>query len=97
MQERLLAECGGVTAERMAPALWLLRSAHQLWPDDDEIQRVSCWVRHNRAAAGELAVGDAAPDVPLHPIGGSSAAVVPSSVLAACGGKPTLLVSGSLT
>jgi len=94
MQERLV-QAAGVPAERAAAALWLLRSASQLWPEDAELQAISCWVRHNRAAAGTLAVGDAAPDLPLHSIHSSAAPA--TSVLQACAGKPTLLVGGSFT
>ena len=113
MQRRVLSEVGGVPSERMAAALWVLRSAHQLWPDDAELRQLSCWVRHNRAAAGKLAPGDAAPDVPLHAlddvplhaldggVGAPSRAAAPVarplSVRAACGGAPTLLVAGSFT
>ena len=103
MQERVLAEAG-VAKERMAAALWLLRSAHDLWPDDDEMQSISCWVRHNRARAGSLASGDRAPDSRLHPLvpndsssssRGSAAVCADASVLSVCAGKPTLLVAGS--
>ena len=97
MQTRLLAEEGRVPPERMAAALWLLRSAAQLWPDDAELRQISTWVRHNRAAAGSLQVGDAAPDLPLHSIGLPESPAATSSVLRACDGKPTLLVAGSLT
>jgi hypothetical protein len=93
MQERLLTEVG-VPPERMAAALWLLRSAHALWPDDAEVRAISCWVRHNRARAGTLACGDRAPDLPLYPITGTDGA---TSVLRLCGGQPTLLVAGSYT
>ena len=67
LQESVL-EAAGVAPEQMGPALWLLRSAAQLWPEDVELQKISCWVRHNRAAAGTLCVGDAPPDLPLHPM-----------------------------
>jgi hypothetical protein len=64
----------------MAAALWLLRSAHALWPEDARFRQVSCWVRHNRARVGVLTPGCPAPDLRLHPIeterGASSAAGV---------------------
>lgn len=102
MQERVVREVG-VPSERQAAALWLLRSAASLWPDDDELRAVSCWVRHNRARAGDLSEGDLAPDLPLFPLtdeaalASSSAATAISSVRHACAGKPTLLVAGSFT
>jgi len=99
MQERVLG-AAGVPREQMAAALWLLRSAHAMWPDDRELQAISCWVRHNRARDGTLACGDRAPDLPLHPIEATAAgggAAVPTSVLRLCGGKPTLIVAGSYT
>ena len=93
MQARVVVEAG-VPSERRAAALWLMRSAASLWPDDDELRTISCWVRHNRASSGSLAVGDDAPDMPLHPIDGPTAA---TSLLRACARKPTLLVAGSFT
>ena len=79
MQERVLRE-SGVPQARMAAALWLLRSAHALWPEDARFRQVSCWVRHNRARVGVLTPGCPAPDLRLHPIeterGASSAAGV---------------------
>lgn len=67
MQERVLRE-SGVPQARMAAALWLLRSAHALWPEDARFRQVSCWVRHNRARDGALTPGCPAPDLRLHPI-----------------------------
>ena len=96
MQKRILREAG-VPSERMAAALWLLRSAAQLWPEDANLQAISGWVRHNRASAGTLVVGDPAPDVPLFPIEAATPPAPPSSVRCACAGKPTLLVAGSFT
>ena len=56
-------------------------------------------MRHNRAAAGTLRVGDAAPELPLHPVGTPARPALgahgASSVARACAGKPTLLVAGS--
>jgi len=107
LQEEVLRE-GGVSPAQMAPALWLLRSAAQLWPEDEELRTISCWVRHNRAAAGTLRVGMPAPDLPLYPIvgldAGSASGSAPSppsapssSVRRVCAGKPTLLVAGSFS
>jgi len=93
LQERLLRDAG-VPRDRMAAALWLLRSAAQLWPEDGELRSISCWVRHNRASAGTLAPGSTPPDVPLYPIAPDAAS---TSVHRACGGAPTLVVAGSFT
>lgn len=92
LQTRLLTEAG-VPANRMAAALWLLRSAASLFPADP-LCRIGVHVVHNRARAGELAAGDAAPDVPLYALGSGSA---PTTLRAACDGAPTLLVAGSFT
>lgn len=97
MQERLVREATGSNDNaRIGAALWLLRTAHQIWPYDPEITEASCWVRYNRARAGkELVPGVAAPNVPLHLIDQANAEA--TSVLRVCAGKPTLLVAGSLT
>jgi len=92
LQQRLLREAG-VPVERMAAALWLLRSAAALFPHEAELAAIPLHVRHNRARQGSLVVGDAAPDVPLHPL----ADAAPISLLAACADAPTLLVAGSFT
>ena len=109
MQERVLRE-SGVPQARMAAALWLLRSAHALWPQDARMRQVSCWVRHNRARNGTLTPGCPAPDLPLQPIeierekergassaGASAGVAAVTSVQLVCAGKPTLLVAGSYT
>lgn len=100
MQARVVREAG-VPSGREAAALWLLRTAASLWPDDAELQMISCWVRHNRATSGSLVVGDGAPDLPLHAIVSASprhhGAARGTSVLRACARKPTLLVAGSFT
>ena len=65
-----------------------------LFPRDAELAAIPLHVRHNRARQGNLVVGDAAPDVPLHPLADGAP---PTSLLAACAGAPTLLVAGSFT
>ena len=91
----MLAEICAVPQDRMAAALYVLRSASQLFPADTELRRLSLYVRHNRAAQGSLRAGDAAPDVPLHaPRAGGPA----TTLRAACAApRPTLLVAGSFT
>ena len=92
LQRRLLEEAA-VPAERCAAALHVLRAASQLWPRDPELagpEAIALYVRHQRAARGTLISGAAAPPVPLFTLGGE-----PTSLAAACGDKPTLLVAGS--
>jgi hypothetical protein len=42
-----------------------LRSAHQLYSNDDEFHNLSLYVRHNRAQKGNLKIGDEAIDTEL--------------------------------
>jgi hypothetical protein len=94
--QRTVLERHGVPPRQMAAALWLVRCASQLWPDDPELsgpRAISLHVRHNRAELGLLREGDVAPDVPLFGLSHQ-----PSSVLRACSGaQRTLLVAGSFT
>jgi len=96
LQRRVLHAEVAVPPERMAAALFAMRAASQLFPDDDDVQQASLYVRHNRARFGTLQPGDALPDVPLYapePGGAES-----TSLRAACAGPaPTLLVAGSWT
>ena len=92
LQQHLLAE-QGVPPERMAAALFALRAASQLFPDDAELRQLSLYVRHNRAQLGTLRPGDALPDVPLFSLEGMGAATTLREV---CHGpQPTLVVAGS--
>ena len=82
----------------------MLRAASQLFP---ELRDIPLYVRHNRAAQGELREGDAVPDVPLHTLRSGAALAQAAvhgtiagtvSLRAACAGPlPTLLVAGSWT
>ena len=98
LQRRVLREAG-VPPVRMSAALFVLRSAAQLWPRDAELRQISLQVRHNRAERGTLRDGDALPDVPLFPLrpGGAAAAAAVGLRAACAGPAPTLLVAGSFT
>lgn len=92
LQQRVLTEFG-VPPERMAAALFVLRAASQLFPDDAELRQLSLHVRHNRAQRGALRPGDALPDVPLF---SPEATGVTTTLREACDGpQPTLVVAGS--
>lgn len=95
LQRRVLRDVG-VPPPRMAAALFAMRAASQLFPDDAEVQQTSLYVRCNRAAPGNLRAGDALPDVPLYSL--QPADCERTSLRAACAGPaPTLLVAGSWT
>ena len=105
LQERVL-RAAGVPARPMEAALFALRGAAQLFPDDAELQRISLYVRHNRARHGTLQPGDTLPDVPLFALdapadatdAADAAGGARTSLRAACAGaQPTLLVAGSWT
>ena len=93
LQRRLLAEAG-VASDQMAAALHALRTAADAHPDEPAFRELP-HVRFNRAEAGALKAGDAAPDVPLHPLDGGLAEA--TTLGAVCAGKPTVVVAGSLS
>ena len=94
LQRRVLRGAG-VSPPRLAAALFVMRAASQLFPDDAEVQQASLYVRYNRARPGNLRAGDALPDVPLYSL---QPDCKPTSLRAACAGPvPTLLVAGSWT
>ena len=94
LQQRVLTELG-VPPDRMAAALFVLRAASQLFPDDAELRQLPLYVRHNRAQLGTLRPGDALPDVPLFSPDATGAA---TTLREACDGpQPTLVVAGSWT
>ena len=93
LQKRVLRQ-HGVPPARLAAALYLLRTATQLFPHDDELQRIPLYVRHNRAEQGDLQPGDPLPSVTLHSLQSGA----PTTLACACDGpQPTLLVAGSFT
>lgn len=91
LQTRLLREAG-VSSGRMAAALYVLRTATQLFTSNGELCSIPLYVRHNRAELGALRDGDALPDVTLYNLDESAV-----SVRHACGDAPVLLISGSWT
>ena len=93
LQRRVLTRVG-VPPERMTAALFALRAATQLFPDDLELRSIPLQVRHNRAAQGCLREGNALVDVPLHSLQHGAPS---TSVSQACTDLPTLLVAGSFT
>jgi hypothetical protein len=91
LQRRVL-ERAGVPSERMAAALYVLRAAAQLFPDDAELRAIPLQVRNNRACEGRLREGGQLVDLPLHHLNSGT-----TSLSKACAGRPTLLVAGSFT
>jgi hypothetical protein len=92
--QRSVLKAAGVSESRMTPALFVLRCAAQLFPDDAELRQISLYVRNNRARQGHLRPGDLPPDVALHPLAGGEG-VASVSPIEICAGQPTLLVAGS--
>lgn len=92
LQRRVLRRAG-VPPERMTAALYVLRSAAQLFPNDAELGSIPLQVRHNRARQGHLREGDQLTDVQLHQLSTGA----PTLLREACAGRPTLIVAGSFT
>ena len=78
--------------DQMVTALHALRTAADTHPDEPAFRALP-HVMHNRAEAGALKAGDAAPDVPLHPLDGGQ----PVGLRAVCADTPTAVVAGSLS
>ena len=71
----------------------ILRSAHQLYANDNEFHNLSLYVRHNRAKKGNLRLRDAAVDVELLTMTSESV-----SLLSLCTpNRPLLIIAGSYT
>ena len=94
LQRKILGQVG-VPPARMAAALFVLRAAAQLFPDDPEMRTIPLQVRHNRARCGHLCEGDVRVDVPLYSMERRSTCVTMLSK--ACADLPTLVVAGSFT
>ncbi len=71
----------------------ILRSAHQLYSNDDEFHDISLYVRHNRAREGDLRVGDRAIDVQLLNMNGEFVSLLSHSYP----NRPLLIIAGSYT
>jgi hypothetical protein len=101
LQRRLLREAG-VPPLSEAAALRALRAATHTYP---ALASIPLYVRHQRARAGELAPGPAAPDVPLLTLAGERTSLLaaaqqlraPPAGSAARGPLPLLLCAGSVS
>jgi hypothetical protein len=71
----------------------ILRSAHQLYSDDDEFRQLSLYVRHNRAQQGHLKLGDRAIDIQLLNMDGKFVSLLSYSH----SNRPLLIIGGSYT
>ena len=71
----------------------ILRSAHQLYSNDDEFRHLSLYVRHNRAQQGNLKVGDRAIDIELLNMSGQFVSLLSHSH----SNRPLLIIAGSYT
>ena len=70
-----------------------MRSAHQLYSNDDEFRQLSLYVRHNRARQGNLQIGDRAIDMDLLNMNGQFVSLLSHSHP----NHPLLLIAGSYT
>jgi len=94
LQTKLIKEELGedATDDEIQHGLSILRSAHQLY-DNDEFHQLSLYVRHNRAKQGNLKVGDQSIDIHLLNINGEFV-----SLLSYChSNRPLLIIAGSYT
>ena len=92
LQRRVLSGAG-VADENMDAALYLLRSASKLFPEQPDFGN-QIYVKFQRAKQGALRSGDIAPDVFLHDMQAGRG----SSLALQCeGALPTVLVAGSYT
>lgn len=94
LQTNLVRETIGPDAapEEIQHGLRILRSAQQLYENDDEFRSISLYVRHNRARIGDLRIGDRAIDINLLNMTGEC---VP--LLSYHQNRPLLIIAGSYT
>ena len=71
----------------------ILRSAHQLYNNDEEFRNLSLYVRHNRAQKGDLKIGDRAIDVQLLNLNNQFVSLLSHSHP----NRPLLIIAGSYT
>ena len=71
----------------------ILRSAHQLYANDNEFHNLSLYVRHNRAQQGNLKLGDRAVDIQLLNMDGQFVSLLSHSH----SNRPLLIIAGSYT
>lgn len=99
LQRRLICEAG-VPAERQAAALRAMRAATYTFP---ALASIPLYRRFQRARAGELAPGDAAPDVRLLTASGAATTLLAGTAAWRAGSDgiaaplPMLLCAGSLS
>ena len=70
-----------------------MRSAHQIYSNDNEFHNLSLYVRHNRAQKGNLKIGDKVIDVELLNMNGEFISLLSHSHP----NRPLLLIAGSYT
>lgn len=102
LQRRVLRDIMLVPLHHEAAALRALRAATHTFPS---LASIPLYVRHQRARAGCLAPGDAAPDVPLLHADGRATTLhaalaalrAPADAQASRGPLPVLLMAGSVS
>ncbi|CAF1409731.1 unnamed protein product [Adineta steineri] len=95
LQTQLIKETIGqdATESEIQHGLNILRSAHELYPNDDEFHNLSLYVRHNRARQGHFRVGDEAIDIELLNLNNEFVSLFSHSH----SNKPLLIIGGSYT
>ena len=71
----------------------ILRSAHQIYANDNEFHNLSLYVRHNRAQRGNLQIGNVAVDIQLLSMNGQFVSLLSYSHH----NRPLLIIAGSYT
>jgi len=88
VQKQVIEEFGYLNS--LENALYCLRSAAVLYPDDPEFKEIPLYVKYNRARDGSLKEGDRAPNTSPVALDGTSCELLDKS-------KPTVLIAGSIS
>lgn len=96
--QRELVQSHGFGGKQQARALFELRCAAQLYPEEKEFREIPLYVKYNRAKHCSVRVGSAVPDLPLTQVTLNPDGPPRTSSLreVCCGnGLPTLVMAGS--
>ncbi|CAF1087003.1 unnamed protein product [Adineta steineri] len=99
LQTQLIKQTIGqhATESEIQHGLNILRSAHELYSNDEEFHNLSLYVRHNRARQGHFRVGDEAIDIELLNLNNEFVSLFSYSHSHCHSNKPLLIISGSYT
>jgi hypothetical protein len=68
MQEQLCRDFGFTSESDLKNALYNLRMAAHIYPEDPEFREIQIYVKYNRATMGNLVNNGPAPDCALYPL-----------------------------